>query len=67
MAAFAKLKENPTSDLVLILQDSQRAFVVQCDACGNISAILMQVGRVVAYESKILQDAERNLQVYEKE
>ncbi|MCO5555239.1 hypothetical protein L7F22_008783 [Adiantum nelumboides] len=45
-----------------------KSFVVQCDACGSsIGAILMQEGRVVAYESRILQGPEKTMQVYEKE
>ena len=39
-----------------------------CDACGNsIGAILQQDGYVVAYESRVLSDAEKSLQIYEKE
>ena len=45
-----------------------KSFVVQCDACGNsIGVVLMQNGRVVAYESRVLSEAEKNYQVYEKE
>ena len=67
IAAFNVLKEKLTSDPVLILTDLSKSFVVQCDACGNsIGAVLMQNGRVVAYESRILHGAEKNLQVCEK-
>ncbi|MCO5590508.1 hypothetical protein L7F22_044478 [Adiantum nelumboides] len=57
-----------TSDPVIVLPDLKKSFVVQCDACGNsIGAVLMQDGRVVAYESKILQGPLKTMQVYEKE
>ena len=66
--AFRCLKEKMTTDPVLILLDLSKSFVVQCDACGNsIGAVLMQNGRVVAYESRVLSDTERTYQVYEKE
>lgn len=50
------------------MSDLQKAFVVQCDACGNvIDAVLIQDGIVVTYEGRILHGTEKNLQVYEKE
>ncbi|MCO5614523.1 hypothetical protein L7F22_068806 [Adiantum nelumboides] len=46
----------------------RKSYVVECDTCGSsIGAVLMQDGRVVAYESKILQGPEKTMQVYEKE
>ena len=66
--AFLKLKEKLTTGPVLILPDLRKPFVVMCDACGNsIGAVLQQEGHVVAYESRVLSDAEKSLQVYEKE
>ncbi|MCO5614830.1 hypothetical protein L7F22_069114 [Adiantum nelumboides] len=57
-----------TLDLVIVLPDLRKSFVVQCDAYDNsIGAMLMQDGRVVAYESKILQGPKKTMQVYEKE
>ncbi|MCO5566953.1 hypothetical protein L7F22_020636 [Adiantum nelumboides] len=48
-----------TSNPVIVLPDLRKSFVVQCDACGNsIGAVLMQDGRVVAYESRSLQGPE---------
>ncbi|MCO5567678.1 hypothetical protein L7F22_021372 [Adiantum nelumboides] len=68
ISAFNLLKEKMTSDLVIVLPDLRKSFVVQCDACGSsIGAVLMQDGRVVAYESRILQGPEKTMQVYEKE
>lgn len=67
-SAFRCLKEKMTTDPVLILPDLSKSFVVQCDACGSsIGAVLMQNGRVVAYESRVLSDTEKTYQVYEKE
>ncbi|MCO5593367.1 hypothetical protein L7F22_047379 [Adiantum nelumboides] len=68
ITAFKHLKEKLTSHPVIILLDLLKPFVVQCDACGNsLGAILMQDGRVVAYESRVFSDRERTLQIYEKE
>ncbi|MCO5559119.1 hypothetical protein L7F22_012711 [Adiantum nelumboides] len=68
ITAFKHSKEKLTSDPVIILPDLLKPFVVQCDACGNtLGAVLMQDGRVVAYESRVSSDRERTLQIYEKE
>ncbi|MCO5577599.1 hypothetical protein L7F22_031430 [Adiantum nelumboides] len=67
-STFRCLKEKMTTDPVLVLPDLSKSFVVQCDACGNsIGVVLMQNGRVVAYESRILSDTEKTYQIYEKE
>ena len=68
IGAFQQLKEKLTTGPVLILPDLRKSFVVMCDACGNsIGAVLQQDGHVVAYESRVLSDAEKPLQIYEKE
>ncbi|MCO5550314.1 hypothetical protein L7F22_003798 [Adiantum nelumboides] len=68
ISALNLLKGKMTSDPVIVLPDLRKSFVVQCDACANsIGAVLMQEGRVVAYESRILQGPEKTMQVYEKE
>ena len=65
--AFLKLKEKLTTGPVLILPDLRKPFMVMCDACGNsIGAVLQQEGHVVAYESRVLSDVEKSLQVSEK-
>ncbi|MCO5600277.1 hypothetical protein L7F22_054387 [Adiantum nelumboides] len=57
-----------TSNPVIVLPNLRKSFVVQCDTYGSsIGAVLMQDGRVVAYESKILQGPEKTMRVYEKE
>ncbi|MCO5550656.1 hypothetical protein L7F22_004145 [Adiantum nelumboides] len=64
ISAFNLLKEKMTSDPVIVLPDLRKSFVVQCDACGSsIGTVLMQEGRVVAYESRILQEPEKTIQV----
>ncbi len=56
-----------TSSPVIILPYLKKSFVVQCDAYGNsIDIVLMQVGRVVAYESEILHGPNQTMQIYEK-
>lgn len=41
---------------------------MQCDACAdNLGAVLFQEGHPVAYESRGLNDHEKNLGIYEKE
>ncbi|MCO5577168.1 hypothetical protein L7F22_030992 [Adiantum nelumboides] len=68
ITAFKHLKEKLTSDPVIILPDLLKPFVVQCDACGNnLGAVLMQDGRVVAYESRVFCYRARTLQIYEKQ
>ncbi|MCO5548837.1 hypothetical protein L7F22_002299 [Adiantum nelumboides] len=65
--ALNLLKEKMTSNPIIVFPDHKKVFVVQCDACdSSIGAVLMQDGRVVAYESRILQGPEKTMQVYEK-
>ena len=62
------MKEKLITGPVLVVPDLHQSFVVECDACGDsIGAVLQQDGHVVAFESRRLRDAERHLQVYEKE
>ena len=45
-----------------------KPFEVQCDACGHcLGAVLLQEGHAIAYESRRLNDQEKNLGIYEKE
>ncbi|MCO5587255.1 hypothetical protein L7F22_041202 [Adiantum nelumboides] len=53
---------------VLILPDLQKSFKVYCDACGrSLGAVLMQKGRVIAYENRMFSKPEMTAQIYEKE
>ena len=53
---------------MLALPDFTRPFEVQCDASDNaVGGVLMQDGHPVAYESRKLQDRERNYPAHEKE
>ncbi|MCO5559451.1 hypothetical protein L7F22_013051 [Adiantum nelumboides] len=68
VTAFQTLKDKMTTGPVLILPDLQKSFEVYCDACGrNLGAVLMQEGRVIAYESHMLSKPEMTAQIYEKE
>ncbi|MCO5573974.1 hypothetical protein L7F22_027752 [Adiantum nelumboides] len=66
VTAFQTLKDKMTTGPVLILPDLQKSFEVYCDACGR-SAVLMQEGRVIAYESRLFSKPEMTAQIYEKE
>ena len=58
---FQKLKECLTSAPVLTVPDSAKEFVVCTDASlDGIGAVLMQEGRVIAYESRKLKSHEVN-------
>ncbi|MCO5576503.1 hypothetical protein L7F22_030313 [Adiantum nelumboides] len=57
-----------TTGPVLILPDLQKSFEVYCDACGrSLGEVLMQEGRVIAYESQMFSKPEMTAQIYEKE
>ncbi|MCO5606678.1 hypothetical protein L7F22_060867 [Adiantum nelumboides] len=65
---FQTLKDKMTTGPVLILPDLQKLFEVYCDACGrSLGAVLMQEGRVIAYESRMFSEPEMTAQIYEKE
>ena len=52
----------------LVLPDLTKPFEVQCDAYGHsVGAVLLQEGHAIAYESRRLNDHEKNLGIYEKE
>ncbi|MCO5589460.1 hypothetical protein L7F22_043427 [Adiantum nelumboides] len=68
VTAFQTLKEKMTTGPVLILPDLQKSFKVYCDACGrSLGAVLMQEGRVIAYESRMFSTPEMTAQILEKE
>ncbi|MCO5551160.1 hypothetical protein L7F22_004657 [Adiantum nelumboides] len=57
-----------TTGPVLILPDLQKSFELYCDASGrSLGAVLMQEGRVIAYESRMFSKPEMTVQIYEKE
>ena len=63
-----KLKAKLITLPVLILLDLSIPFEVQCDACGHcLGAVLLQEGHAISYESRRLNDQEKNLSIYEKE
>lgn len=62
IAAFEKLKERLCSHPVIVLPDLHKPFVLQCDASGHsIGVVLMQERKVIAYESRLLQNAEHSM------
>ncbi|MCO5615161.1 hypothetical protein L7F22_069450 [Adiantum nelumboides] len=68
VTSFQTLKDKMTTGPVLILPDLQKSFEVYCDACGrSLGAVLMQEGRVIAYESRMFSKPEMTAQIYEKE
>ncbi|MCO5556358.1 hypothetical protein L7F22_009906 [Adiantum nelumboides] len=68
VTAFQTLKDKMTTRPVLILPDLQKSFEVYCDACGrSLDAVLMQEGRVIAYESRLFSKPKMTAQIYEKE
>ncbi|MCO5590661.1 hypothetical protein L7F22_044634 [Adiantum nelumboides] len=68
VTAFQTLKDKMTTGPVLILPDLQKSFEIYCDACGrSLGAVLMQEGRVIAYESRMFSKPEMTAQIYEKE
>ncbi|MCO5592258.1 hypothetical protein L7F22_046256 [Adiantum nelumboides] len=65
---FQTLKDKMTTRPVLILPDLQKSFEVYCDACGrSFGAVLMQEGRIIAYESRMFSKPKMTAQIYEKE
>ncbi|MCO5576631.1 hypothetical protein L7F22_030446 [Adiantum nelumboides] len=68
VTSFQTLKDNMTTGPISILPDLQKSFEVYCDACGrSLGAVLMQDGRVIAYESRLFSKPEMTAQIYEKE
>ena len=63
--AYNMLKEKLISQSMLVLLDLKKPFEVQCDACGHsLGAVLLQEGHAIAYESRRLNDHEKNLGIY---
>ena len=66
--AFNKLKHFLSHGPILIVPDLRKPFEVHCNASGEcVGIVLNQEGHAVAYESRMLQDAELHASIYEKE
>ena len=66
--AFKMLKEELILQPILVFPYLEKPFKVQCDACGHsLGAVLIQEGHAIAYESRRLNEHEKNLGIYEKE
>eukprot|EP00253_Pinus_taeda_P019316 PITA_19316 len=66
--SFEKLKQLLTSALVLSIADPNKDYVVCTDASGEgVEGVLMQEGRVIAYESRKLKEHEQKYSAYDLE
>jgi hypothetical protein len=66
--AFEQLKEVMCKDPVLTTPNFTKPFIVECDASGNgIGAILMQEGRLLAFEIQPIKGKDLHKHIYEKE
>lgn len=66
--AFEALKKAMISTPVLALSNMNDTFVVEMDASGaRIWVVLMQIGHLIAFISKVLSPKQQVLTVYEKE
>ncbi len=66
--AFEGVKTALTNARVLALPDLNNPFVVICDACGvGLGAVLVQGGRLIAFEGKRLSEAEQKYTAGEQE
>jgi hypothetical protein len=66
--AFEDLKEVMCRALVLATLDLTKTFIVECDASGNgISVVLMQEGRPISFESRLIKGKILHKPIYEKE
>ena len=66
--SFDKLKFAIATAPVLSVVDPHKPFVVEMDASGTaVGAVLLQEGRPIAYESKKLNEAQKNYSAYERE
>eukprot|EP00253_Pinus_taeda_P011610 PITA_11610 len=66
--SFEKLKQLLTSPPVLSIADPNKDYVVCTDASGEgVGGVLMQEGRVIAYESRKLKEHEQKYSAYDLE
>ena len=67
-AAFEQIKQALCQAPTLVMPDTEKDFMVVCDASNfGIGAVLMQDGHPVAYFSKLLDAAQRNYTVTDRE
>ena len=66
--AFQELKRRLTSAPILIVLDRGQGYTVYCDASrAELGCVLMQSGRVVAYDSCKLKNHEQNYPTHDME
>ena len=67
IVAFNLLKTALTTTPILPLPDFSEEFYIECDASGcGLGAVLMQLGRPLAYFNKALAEKHLNLSIYDK-
>ena len=67
-SSFEKLKVSIATVPVLVVVDPHKPFVVETDASASgVGVVLLQDGCPVAFESKKLNNAQRNYSTYEHE
>ena len=65
---FEQLKEEMYKAPILTTPDFTKTFIVECDASGNgIGVVLMQEGRPLSFESRLLKGKDLHKPIYEKE
>ena len=66
--SFERLKQLITSAPVLSIADPNKDYVVCTDASGEgVGGVLMQEGKVIAYESRKLKENEQKYSAYDLE
>jgi hypothetical protein len=67
-ASFQELKKRLTTATILVMPNMEELFSIYCDALGQgLGCVLMQDGRMVAYDSRQLRKHEVNSTTYDLE
>ena len=65
---FQELKKRLTLAPILIVPEHEKRYMVYCDASNDkLGCVLMQSGRVVAYDSRQLKNHEQNYPTHDLE
>ena len=67
-SSFEKLKVAIATASILVVVDPRKPFVVETDASASaVGVVLLQDGHPITFESKKLNNAQRNYSAYERE
>jgi hypothetical protein len=67
-ASLQELKKRLTTTPILVMPDMEKLFSIYCDASGQgLGCVLMQVGHVVAYDSRQLRKHEAHYPTHDLE